>query len=166
MIGMTYPPSRYHGITGEVSATYRPRDTPPEFEYPNGTRVSYLSSGDSTGGLFGLYRWECGPAVTGPDPHFHRSIAESFYILTGSMSIYNGKEWVTTEPGDYVHVPIGGLHGFKNVSGAPASMLLHFSPGAPREAYFEGLVGIARMEDEERAEFYAKHDNIWLDGKH
>ena len=162
---MTYPPPRYHGITGEVSATYRPKDTPPEFVYPNGTKVSYLSTGDSTGGLFGLYRWECGPGVTGPDPHFHRSIAESFYILSGSMTIYNGKEWVTTEPGDYVHVPIGGIHGFKNRSGAPASMLLHFSPGAPREAYFEGLVEIAQMHDEERAEFYAKHDNIWLDGK-
>jgi quercetin dioxygenase-like cupin family protein len=162
---MTYPPPRYHGITGEISATYRPKDTPAEFVYPNGTKVSYLSTGESTGGLFGLYRWECGPGVTGPDPHFHRSIAESFYILSGSMSIYNGKEWVTTEPGDYVHVPIGGIHGFKNRSGAPATMLLHFSPGAPREAYFEGLVEIAQMEDEERAEFYAKHDNIWLDDK-
>ncbi|MBU2669062.1 cupin domain-containing protein [Actinoplanes bogorensis] len=160
---MTYPPPQYHGETGEFSATYRPAATEPELVYPNnGTRVHYLSSGASTGGLFGLYRWECGPGVTGPDPHFHRSISESFYILSGSMRIYTGKEWIDTEPGDYVHVPIGGIHAFKNESGAPASMLLHFSPGAPREGYFEGLVRVAQMEPEERDQFYLDHDNTWL----
>jgi quercetin dioxygenase-like cupin family protein len=159
---MTYPPPQYHGESGEVSATYRPDGTAPELVYPNGTKVHYLSTGASTGGLFGLYRWECGPGVTGPDAHFHRSIAESFYILTGSMRIYDGRQWIDTEPGDYVHVPIGGIHAFKNESGAPASMLLHFSPGAPREGYFEGLVRVAQMDDEERADFYRYHDNIWL----
>ncbi|MBM2619614.1 cupin domain-containing protein [Actinoplanes sp. LDG1-06] len=162
---MTYPPPQYHGETGEVSATYRPDATAPELVYPNGTKVRYLSTGESTGGLFGLYRWECGPGVTGPDPHFHRSISESFYILSGSMRIYNGKEWIDTEPGDYVHVPIGGIHAFKNESGAPASMLLHFSPGAPREGYFEGLVHVAQMSDEEKVQFYLDHDNHWLDGR-
>ena len=61
-----------------------------------------------------------------------------------------GKAWIflaheseVPEPGDYVHVPAGGIHGFKSESGQPASMLLHFSPGAPREGYFEGLVRVA-----------------------
>ncbi|MCA2219167.1 cupin domain-containing protein [Jidongwangia harbinensis] len=159
---MTYPPPLYHGSGGEVSAVYRPDDSAPELVYPNGTRVHYLSSGASTGGLFGLYRWECGPDVTGPAPHFHRTLTESFYILSGTMRIFNGERWIDTEPGDYVHVPAGGIHGFRNESGRPASMLLHFSPGAPREGYFEGLVGLAGMSEEERAEFYAEHDNFWL----
>ena len=159
---MTYPPPIYHGEDGEINATYRPADAGAELVYPNGTRVHYLASGASTGGLFGLYRWECGPAVTGPDPHFHRSIAESFYILSGSMRIYDGRRWIDTEPGDWVHVPAGGVHGFKNESGAPATMLLHFSPGAPREGYFEGLVRIGEMSDDERAAFYLEHDNVWL----
>ena len=78
------------------------------------------------------------------------------------MRIYDGRRWIDAEPGDYVHVPAGGIHGFKNESGRPASMLLHFSPGAPREGYFEGLVRVARMTEEERAAFYLEHDNIWL----
>lgn len=44
-------------------------------------------------------------------------------------------------------------------------MLLHFAPGAPREAYFEGLAKFAttvRPSDEELAEFYLGHDNSWL----
>jgi quercetin dioxygenase-like cupin family protein len=160
---MTYPPPLYHGDKGEKSARYRPDGTAPELVYPtNGTRVHYLATGESTGGLFGLYRWECEAGVTGPDPHFHRSITESFYILTGVMSIYNGTEWIKATPGDWVHVPAGGVHGFKNYSGEPASMLLHFSPGAPREGYFEGLAHIAEMSDEERAAFYLEHDNHWL----
>lgn len=159
---MTYPPPLYHGPNGEISARYRPDGSPAELVYPNGTKVHYLSTGESTGGQFGLYRWECGPVVTGPDPHFHRSLSESFYILSGTMRIHNGKEWIDTYPGDYVHVPPGGIHGFRNESGAPASMLIHFSPGAPREGYFEGLVRLAQMSDEEKEEFYRYHDNIWV----
>ena len=159
---MTYPPPRYHGDNGEISATFRPAGAEPEMVYQSGTKVHYLASGESTGGLFGLYRWEFGAGVSGPDPHFHRSIAESFYILSGTVRIYDGRQWLDTEPGDWVHVPAGGVHGFKNESGAPASMLLHFSPGAPREAYFEGLPRIAEMGSEERSAFYREHDNIWI----
>jgi quercetin dioxygenase-like cupin family protein len=159
---MTYPPPLYHGDNGEISARYRPDATPPELVYDNGTVVHYLATGESTGGLFGLYRWSCGPGVTGPDPHFHRSLTESFYILSGVMNIYDGTRWIEAEPGDWVHVPAGGVHGFKNRSGAPASMLLHFSPGAPREGYFEGLARIGEMSDDERVAFYLEHDNHWL----
>jgi mannose-6-phosphate isomerase-like protein (cupin superfamily) len=78
------------------------------------------------------------------------------------VGIYNGRKWIDTEPGDWVHVPAGGIHGFKNESGEPASMLLHFSPGAPREGYFEGLNHLSEMSDEERTAFYLEHDNHWL----
>jgi len=44
-------------------------------------------------------------------------------------------------------------------------MLLHFSPGAPREGYFEGQVRSAQMTEAERAAFYLEHDNIWLPDK-
>lgn len=160
---MTYPEPRYLRETGEISATYRPVSHPPELTYPSGNTAHYLATGASTGGLFGLYRWEMGPEPSGPSPHFHRTITESFYILSGTIRIYSGTEWIDTAPGDFVHVPEGGVHGFRNESGAPASMLIHFAPGAPREEYFEGIVGLAAMSDEEKAEFYLRHDNIWLD---
>ncbi|MGW5449516.1 cupin domain-containing protein [Streptomyces asiaticus] len=40
--------------------------------------------------------------------------------------------------GDFLYVPAGGLHGFQNDSDEPVSMLMLFSPGAPREEYLEG----------------------------
>jgi len=159
---VSYPPPRYTGDGGEISATFRPAATGPEFSYANGTTVHYLATGASTNGQFGLYRWEMGPNPGGPDPHFHRSISESFYVLTGTVAIFNGTEWLDTEPGDWVHVPEGGVHGFKNNSGVPASMLLHFAPGAPREAYFEGLPDLGSMSDEEQAAFFLEHDTFWL----
>ncbi len=45
----------------------------------------------------------------------------------------------------------------------PASILILFSPGAPREAYFEGLSALADMTDDERREWFAAHDNHLVD---
>ncbi|MEQ4724971.1 cupin domain-containing protein [Nonomuraea sp. B19D2] len=160
---MTYPEPRYHGDTGELSATYRPFGHEPELTYPKtGNTVHYLATGATTNGQFGLYRWVMGPEPSGPGPHFHKSISESFYILEGSVRIYDGTRWIETEPGDWVHVPEGGVHAFRNESGAPATMLLHFAPGAPREGYFEGLLDLAGKSEEEKAEFFIRHDTYWL----
>lgn len=159
---MTYPEPEYLGDGGEVSATRRASDHEPDFTYRNGTRVHYLATGDSTDGRFGLYRWETGSERGGPEPHFHRTIAESFYVLSGTVRIYDGTAWVDCGPGDFVHVPIGGIHGFRNESGKPVSMLIHFAPGAPREAYFEGIAEAAGMSPEEKAAFYERHDNHWV----
>ncbi|AWS41736.1 cupin domain-containing protein [Streptosporangium sp. 'caverna'] len=162
---MTYPDPVYFGDKGEINATYRPAAHEPELTYRSGNTVHYLATGASTNGRFGLYRWEMGPEPSGPDQHFHRSISESFFTLTGTIRIYDGNRWIDTRPGDFVHVPEGGIHAFRNESGEPASMLLHFAPGAPREGYFEGLAEFAvsgRPSDEELAAFYFRHDTFWL----
>lgn len=159
---MTYPEPRYAGLEGEISATHRPAGHEPELTYPTGNTVRYLATGASTNGQFGLYRWEMGPEPSGPGPHFHRSISESFFILSGTVRIYDGTRWIDSTPGDFVHVPEGGVHAFRNESGEPASMLLHFAPGAPREGYFEGLTDLAAASEGERAEFFLRHDIFWL----
>lgn len=159
---MSYPPAKYHGDGGELSASYRPDATPSDLTYASGNHVDYLSTGASTGGLFGLYRWHMQPRSGGSDPHFHRTLTESFYILSGTVAIFDGTRWIDTVPGDWVHVPEGGVHGFGNRSDEPASMLLHFSPGAPREGYFEGLPHLADLTDAERDAFFLEHDNHWL----
>ena len=94
-----------------------------------------------------------------------RTIAESFYVLTGAVRIYDGRDWLDAVPGDFVHVPPGGIHAFRNESGEPATVLIHFAPGAPREGYFEGLalpVDAPEPDAEALARFYAEHDNTWV----
>jgi quercetin dioxygenase-like cupin family protein len=162
---MSYPPPVYTG-EGEVSARLRPADAPAELVYQHGVEVHYLATGAGTDGLFGLYRWEMPPAVGGPACHYHRTMSESFYILSGEVTVYDGTGWKPARAGDFLHVPPGGLHGFRNDADEPASMLLHFAPGAPREAYFEGLARLAageKMSGEEFTAFLQEHDNIYTD---
>lgn len=160
---MQYPPVSYGGSSGEVSTVIRRAGDPADLTYPGGTRVHYLATGGQTDGLFGLYRWAMGPEPSGPGPHFHRTISESFFILSGTVSVFDGEEWIEARPGDFAHVPVGGIHGFRNESRQPAEMLLHFAPGAPREAYFEGLLAVADMSAQDRYEFFHRHDNIWVE---
>ena len=163
---MSYPEAKYFGESGEPSARLRRSSEPPELENGSGGSVDYLATGAGTGGEFGLYRWNFGSGRSGPDPHFHRTISESFYVLSGTVRLYNGTEWVDAAPDDFLYVPQGGVHGFRNESGAPASMLLLFTPGAPREEYFEWLVELAKgertMTEDERTEFFLRHDNYWV----
>jgi mannose-6-phosphate isomerase-like protein (cupin superfamily) len=163
--GTSYPRTRYFDESGEVSAWLRRADQPAELDTGSGF-AHYLATGEATRGQFGLFRWDMGPKAGGPAPHFHRTMSESFFVLAGAVRIYDGTEWSETGPGDYCFVPEGGIHGFRNDSGEPASMLILFSPGAPREWYFEGLVEMFQpgreVSAEEFKEFCERHDNYYL----
>ncbi|WP_225799364.1 cupin domain-containing protein [Streptomyces sp. NK15101] len=160
---MSYPDPRYHGEKGEISASFRPAGTPAELTAPNGTRTHYLATTASTGGEFGLYRVDMPPEAGGPATHFHRTISETFFVLDGTVRLYDGDRWIDAVKGDFLYVPTGGLHAFRNDSGEEASMLMLFAPGAPREEYFEMMPAFASMTDDERAEFFLKHDTFWTD---
>ena len=164
---MSYPAPVYLGNTGESDlARFRPVSTPPDLPRPDGGAAHYVATGAMTSGQFGLYRWDMSEAPAGAKPHFHRTFSESFFVLSGTVELFNGKKWVESGPGDFIYVPEGGLHGFENKSGEPASLLILFVPGAPREAYFEGLIEMAegrwKPSHEELQAFLEEHDNIYV----
>jgi mannose-6-phosphate isomerase-like protein (cupin superfamily) len=161
---MSYPEPRYLGESGEINAVHRPADTAPDL-VRGANRTHYLATHTTTGGEFGLYRVDMGPKAPGPSTHFHRTISESFFILSGSISLYDGDRWLTCGAGDFLYVPVGGLHAFRNESDDPASMLLLFSPGAPREEYFERVAEMAQRGGQEFADFLVRHDSYFLDEK-
>ena len=143
-----------------------PADNEPELKIGPLTEARYLATGELTRGRFGLYRWDMAPGTPGAAVHYHKTLAESFFILAGAVEVSDGEKWTAAAPGDYLYVPEGGVHGFRNVSGEPASLLILFAPGAPREAYFEGLVAMAEgrwsPSHEELQAFLEEHDNIYL----
>jgi len=162
---VSYPEPRYKGDSGLTNARLRSADHEPEIRYRSGGTAHYLATGESTNGEFGLYRWEMAAASSGPEPHFHRTISESFYVLAGTVRLYDGKRWIDGKPGDFLFVPEGGIHAFRNESGEPASMLILFAPGAPREDYFETLARVGEgleLNDDEKKAFYLRHDTYWL----
>ena len=160
---MSYPEQVYWGDGGEVSADFRPADTAPNVGEAGKDAIHYLATTETTRGEFGLYRVEMSARAGGPRTHFHKSISESFYILDGTVRLYDGAQWIDAGKGDFLHVPQGGLHAFRNDSDAPAEMLLLFTPGAPREEYFEKVSQLADATDEERARFFDKHDSYFVD---
>ena len=158
---MSYPDPQYTGEGGEASATVRPASALPELDGRT-SMTSYLSTGASTGGKYGLYRWDFKGPRSGPDPHFHRSISEAFFVLSGEIQLYDGRRWVY-RPARRLPICAGGRPArLPQRSGEQASMLILFAPGAPREDYFERVATTAQMSEEERTEFYLRHDTFWV----
>jgi mannose-6-phosphate isomerase-like protein (cupin superfamily) len=159
---MSYPDPRYLGDPGELNASYRTVDTGSQLTVRLRTEVHYLATGASTNGEFGLYRWDMAGPPAGPNPHFHRTFTESFYVLSGTVRLFDGKRWIDAVPGDFMFVPQGSVHAFRHESAAPASMLIMFTPGAPREGYFEALAEIAASgrlpSEDEWNDLYRRHD--------
>ena len=157
---MTYPNER-----GEVSGTYRPLAGVPPLAIRR-SAVRFVAPGSLTRGQFGLFHWEMQPRAGGPAAHFHRTFSESFYVLTGTVRLYDAKRWVDAGSGDFLYVPEGGIHAFSNASDEVASMLILFAPGAPRERYFQELAQIAasgrELSEEEWTNLYARHDQYMV----
>jgi quercetin dioxygenase-like cupin family protein len=156
-----YPPARYTDDEPEVSARLRRGAEPPDYDSGR-VKYHYLANQQQTDGDYGLYRIDISPQGGGPGPHFHRTMSEAFFVLSGTVELYDGNDWVDGNQGDFLYVPPGGIHGFRNVADAPTSLLMLFAPGAPREAYFEGFAQLADLSDEERAEWFVKNDNYFI----
>ncbi len=126
------------------------------------TTAGLIATGSLTDGHYGLFRWDMSAATGGATPHYHRTFSEAFYVLDGRISLFDGTDWRPATAGDFLYIPPNGIHGFRNESGAPVSMLILFAPAPPREAYFRELAeriasGIA-YSDEDRRSFMARHD--------
>ncbi len=121
-----------------------------------------VATGALTDGHYGLFRWEMGATPGGASPHYHRTFSEAFYVLQGTVGLYDGTDWREGTAGDFLYLPLGAIHGFRNESGAPATMLILFAPAPPREAYFrelaERIASGVQDTDEERRAFLARHD--------
>ena len=152
----------YTADSGAVSATFHPGAEAEQAVTGPGTISRSVAPGSVTQGRFGLYEFRMTAGAGRADPHFHRTFSESFYVLSGTMRLYDGGGWIDASAGDFLHVPEGGVHGFRNDSGAAATMLILFAPGAPRETYFGELADISSsgrvLSDEEWTDLFARHD--------
>ncbi|WP_291416473.1 cupin domain-containing protein [Actinophytocola sp.] len=157
----------YVGDSGEINATYRPIGEVETLTRPNVTNA-FVATGSVTNGQFGLFQYSMAARAGGPDAHFHKTFSESFYIVEGTVRLFNGEKWVDTSAGDFLYVPEGGIHAFRNDSDAPAQMLILFAPAPPRENYFRELAELLdsgrKLSAEEYTEFLAKHDQYTVPG--
>jgi mannose-6-phosphate isomerase-like protein (cupin superfamily) len=156
----------YEGDRGQVSGIYRPRSAVQGLQGPTGETL-FVAPGSVTRRQFGLFRRDITPRGGGADPHFHRTFSESFYVISGTVRLYDGSGWVDATAGDFLYVPKGGIHGFSNDADEPASLLILFAPGYARERYFIALDEMRRagtkLEGAERTAFLASHDQYMVE---
>lgn len=155
----------YVGDSGEINATYRPVGEVENLVRPN-TRVRFVAPGTVTDKQYGLFQYDMAPRAGGPGAHFHKTFSEAFFILGGTVRLYNGEQWMDATTGDFLYVPEGGIHAFRNEADEAASMLILFAPGPPREEYFTALAELAesgrKLTPEETTAFLAKHDQYMI----
>lgn len=141
-------------------------DDVPASRLGSGALAGFIAPGSMTGDRYGLFRWDAPARSGGAKPHFHRAFSEAFFVLSGEMEVWAGSAWHRAVAGDYLFVPEGGIHGFRNDGDAAASMLILFAPAPPRERFFQELAEIARsgriLTPEEWTEFYARHDQFMV----
>jgi quercetin dioxygenase-like cupin family protein len=90
-----------------------------------------IVSGAETNGRYALMDWTVAAAAdpgAGFDPHLHRQCEETFLIRNGSLEFLLGEAVTTLNAGDFVRVPPGVRHGYRNVSGQAVEMLVGFHP--------------------------------------
>ena len=130
---MSTTPSTLTPIAG-AGPLYRPAGTGPTYRGP-GDLYTFLVTGAESGGAFFAMEAYIPPGG-GPPPHIHRNEDETFYVLDGTCTIFLDGRPVTAGRGDFVHVPRGTVHNFRNDSDETARMILTFTP-AGIEGFFE-----------------------------
>ena len=131
------------------------------------SRLRLVVPGSATAGRYGMFEYHVAPHSPGAAPHFHRTFSESFFVLSGRLTIYAAGEWQAFGAGDYALVHEGGAHGFRNDGDEWTSFLILFAPGIAREEFFFELAELRRsgrtLEPEEMTAFYARHDQVMVD---
>jgi uncharacterized RmlC-like cupin family protein len=157
----------YTAESGESSAIVVPSASMKRLDMKSGTVGQFVATSALTRGEYGLYRWDMPANAGGAGGHFHRTFSEAFYVLEGSPTLFDGQRWAPGTPGDFLYVPNGGIHGFRNDSPAPASMLILFAPGIAREGYFEELRDIGwsgrTMTKADWDDLYARYDQVMVE---
>jgi quercetin dioxygenase-like cupin family protein len=75
------------------------------------------------------------PPGNGPIAHIHETSDEAFYVIDGELEFLNGEKTLTAQAGDFIYVPRGTRHRFKNRSTRDTRMVFLFTPGGPEEFF-------------------------------
>jgi quercetin dioxygenase-like cupin family protein len=86
------------------------------------------STGETTGGAFGLIEHMTIPPGWASPYHTHHLEDEAFYVLEGEVAFVSDGKRLTAGAGAYAFGPRGIPHGFKIAGTAPAKMLILCAP--------------------------------------
>jgi mannose-6-phosphate isomerase-like protein (cupin superfamily) len=116
-----------------------------------------VTTADSGGNLFVIEHRNLMPN-TGPALHLHYAQEEWFYVMEGEVVFQVGEERAHLRAGESVLAPRRIPHTFSAV-GAPAHMLITFTPAGKMEQYF--LDAVAQPKLASTAEFMNRYEMRW-----
>ena len=125
-------PAVTHGAQPNL-VRHVPAETGPAYWGP-GERMTFLATGEETGGAFFLAEIEVAPGG-GTPPHIHHREDEAFHMLEGSLTFQVGGNTITASAGDFAFLPRGIAHSFKNIGDGCAKALVLTTP-AGLESFF------------------------------
>ncbi|MGH9629214.1 MAG: cupin domain-containing protein [Bryobacteraceae bacterium] len=95
-----------------------------------GPTVEFLTSPEDPDAVYCVMRGTI-PAGASVPLHSHADV-ESFYLLSGTVQVLSQRgeklEWLDAKQGDFVQVPGGAKHAFRNTSREPVVQLLITTP--------------------------------------
>ena len=87
------------------------------------------------------------PPGSGPVPHTHTKEDETIFVLEGELRAWLGGQQHDLKAGDFVHMPRGVEHYFKNVSSKPTRMLLTYTPGGFEQWFLDVGIPVSAGSD-------------------
>lgn len=122
-----------------------PAGTGPAYCGP-GDRITYPITGAETGGASFMAEVNVVPGG-GPPPHVHSREDESFYVQQGTLAVQVGDKALNISAGDFVRLPRGVMHSFKNVGEETAKLLMVAAPAGLENFFAETFVPAADVAD-------------------
>ena len=122
-----------------------PAGTGPAYCGP-GDRITFLITGAETGGAFFMAEALVAPGG-GPPPHVHSREDESFYLQHGTLALEVGGKALKASAGDFLHIPRGTVHSFKNVGEETAKLLMVATPAGLENFFAETFFPAADAAD-------------------
>lgn len=106
-----------------------------------GVVVRPLLGGEATEGACSIAHITCPPGAGAP-PHRHAH-GEAFYVLSGRVAVRCEEAMPVLDAGDFVAVPPGVVHAFKNV-GEGEAVLINVGTPAGHELFFRDVDALVR----------------------
>jgi len=124
-------------VSRRGQAKYVPAETGPAYWGP-GDQITFLITGEETGGAFFLAEVSVPPGG-GPGLHIHHREDESFHILQGTLTVQVGGKTIVASPNDFVFLPRGVEHCFKNTGSNDAKFLVLVTPAGLENFFAEAF---------------------------
>jgi quercetin dioxygenase-like cupin family protein len=102
-----------------------------------GNQATIRATSDDTDGAFAMLEFLAAPGASAQPLHVHTREAECLHVLEGRLMVTVGREERLVEPGGFVFMPRGSMHGWRNPDPFPARFLIMLLPGGGERYYLD-----------------------------